>query len=779
MLVVPESELVEFDVRDKIDGQFKVVQKYRGGMSILYVVVDDFSQKRFAVKTLKEEGLEDRGMVNRFAAEARTWMNIPYHESLVQAIIYRQLDGQPFLFLEYVEGTDLQALLDVECPLAIPQILAYGIQFCRGMAHVHSSAAPGSSHGIVHRDIKPGNLMITREGKIKITDFGLAKAYGTSTRLTPSATGMGTYAYMPPEQFVDAGSADRTSDVYSFGVVLYQALTGMLPFGGRNLGALMHAILNKRPVPPRERNDEIPERLDVAILKCMARRRDDRYQRFDEVGDELAAIMAELPAGLVRFECGRCGFLTQRKYPACHVCSGTMQPLGGTQPAEQDAELFASVAVDPNGAVIESAADTVPSTSEAPVETSGAEEHYEEGARLRKEGKLREALAKLRAAHEADPDSGSIRAALDEVALAYAHSKRKRSVEDQSYNWPMFRCSVVRTGYTPEHVLPPLGQRWQFRVGKWVFATPAISNAIVYVGGREEQPGRYGRFCAIDRRGSLIWDIYAGYEINSSPAIIEGSRLFVGMERRVYCLDAHTGRALWEFPTQDIVQSSPAAWRGAVFVGSQDGNVYALNAETGSLLWAYPTELGVVAGPTVWKDAVFVGSRDHRVYALDAMDGSRCWDFMTGGEVVSTPAYASGNVVVTSLDHRVYCLDAATGGKRWEFRTAGPVESSPAIAGNVVYVGSRDRRIYALDLISGKNRWIVETGDWVQSSPAVSGGVVYCGSHDGKLYALEAETGAQIWQWELGAEIRSSPAIGSGTVVVGCNDGRVYCFSER
>ena len=779
MTVISEPKVLEYDLRDKIDDQFKVVEKHRGGMSILYVVVDEFSQKRFAVKTLKEEGLEDRAMVNRFAAEARTWMNIPYHENIVQAIICRQLDAQPFLFLEYIEGTDLQTLLDAECPLAVPQVLAYGIQFCRGMAHVHSSAAPGSNHGIVHRDIKPGNLMITRSGAVKITDFGLAKAYGTSTRLTPSATGMGTYAYMPPEQFVDAGSADRTSDIYSFGVLLYQALTGMLPFGGQNLPALMHAILNKRAMPPRDRNAHVPERLDAVIMKCLAKRRDDRYQHFDRVGDELAAIVAELPPGLARHACAKCGFLTQRKYPTCHVCSGEMQPLDGARRVGQDAELFAAVTVDANGEVTEPTPEAADGVEPPPAADADAEVQYAEGVRLREQGEVREALAKLRAAHEADPASAVIRAALDEVALAYAHSKRKKSAEGQSYNWPMFRCSVVRTGYTPEHVLPPLGQRWQCRVGKWVFAAPAIANSIVYVGAREDQPGKYGRFCAIDRRGNVIWDIYAGYEVNSSPAVVEGSRVFVGLERRLHCLDANTGRSLWEFPTQDIVQSSPAVWRGAVFVGSRDGNLYAVDSESGRPIWSFPTELGILSSPTVWKDSVFIGSRDHRVYAVDAADGHKQWDFMTGDEVVSTPAHASGNLVVGSVDHRVYCLDASTGGKRWEFRTAGPVESSPAIAGDLVYIGSRDRRIYALDLASGEVRWLFETGDWVQSSPVVSGGVVYCGSHDGMLYALEAETGAQIWQWELGAEVRSSPAVGSGTVVVGCNDGRVYCFSER
>jgi outer membrane protein assembly factor BamB/serine/threonine protein kinase len=770
---------VEFSLRDKIDGQFKVVEKHRGGMSILYVVVDDFSQKRFAVKTLKEEGLQDRGMVNRFAGEARTWMNIPYHENIVQAIIYRQLDGQPFLFLEYVEGTDLQTLLDVECPLAIPQVLAYGIQFCRGMAHVHSSAAPGSSHGVVHRDIKPGNLMITRQGIVKITDFGLAKAYGTSSRLTPSATGMGTYSYMPPEQFVDAGSAYRTSDVYSFGVVLYQALTGMLPFSGANLGALMNSILNKRPLPPKERNASIPARLDAAITKCLAKRRDDRYQHFEELEEELTAVAVDLPESLVSLACANCGFLTHGRYRACHVCSGQMRSPNGSEPTAEDAELFASVMVDANGAVGEAEPAEADTNDQSTTGGSGAEEQYAQGLRLRGEGKLREALARLRAAHEADPDSTAIRAALDEVALAYAHSKRRKLAETQRYNWPMFRCSVVRTGYTPEHVLPPLGQRWQCRVGKWVLAAPAISNSIVYVGGREEKPGRYGRFCAIDGRGSVIWDVYAGYEVNSSPAVAEGSRIYVGIERRLHCLDSRTGRSLWEFLTQDIVQSSPAVWRGSVFFGSQDANLYAVNAESGELVWAFPTELGILSSPTVWRDSVFIGSRDHRLYAVDAADGKQRWDFMTGDEIVATPAYAGGTVVIGSLDHRVYCIDATTGGKRWEFRTAGPVESSAAIAGRLAYVGSRDRRIYALDLASGETRWTFETGDWVQSSPVVSGGVVYCGSHDGSLYALEAETGAQLWQWELGAEVRSSPVVSSGTVVVGCNDGRVYCFSER
>jgi outer membrane protein assembly factor BamB/tRNA A-37 threonylcarbamoyl transferase component Bud32 len=767
---------VEFNLRDKIDGQFKVVEKHRGGMSVLYVVLDDFSQKRFAVKTLKEEGLEDRQMINRFAAEARTWMNIPFHENVVQAIICREMSGQPFLFLEYVEGTDLQTLLEAEAPLALPQVLNYALQSCRGMAHVHNSAPPGSSVGVVHRDIKPGNLMITRRGTVKVTDFGLAKAYGTSTRLTPSATGMGTYTYMPPEQFVDAGSADRTSDIYSFGVVLYQALTGSVPFTGANLGALMNAILNKEALPPSRRNADVPSSLDAVVLKCVAKRRDERYQRFEELLADLTHVGSDVGQGNARFACSVCGFLTTQRYPTCHVCSGQMQPIAG-QAAAAD-ELFTPLAVGADGGIVAAEDTAQAAPTGAPPTPGNAQALYEEGVRLRDAGDLRQALGKLRAAHDADPTSTTFRAALDDVALAYAHSKRKRA-DAQTYNWPMFRCSVVRTGYTPEHVLPPLGQRWQFRVGTWVFGAPTIADGVVFAGGRQEQAGKYGRLCAIDRRGNLLWETETAYEVYSSPAIAEGKQVYVGLERRLMCLDAQTGIARWDFPTHDVIQGSPAVWRGVVYIGSQDGNVYAVDAETGRRVWVHRTEMGVLSSPTLWKGAVFIGSRDHNLYALSIESGARLWAFMTGDEVVGTPAYVHDAVVVGSLDHRVYCIDAATGKKRWEFRTNGPVESSPAIANGLIYIGSRDRNLYALDAATGERRWAFATGDWVQSSPAVSGGVVYCGSHDGCVYGLEAETGAQLWRWELGGEVRSSPAVGGGVVVVGCNDGYVYCFNQR
>ncbi|MCD6359700.1 MAG: serine/threonine protein kinase, partial [Armatimonadetes bacterium] len=182
---------------------------------MVYIVLDDFSQKRFAVKTLKEEMLDDRTAIDRFAQEARTWMNLGRHDHIVEAIIYREIQGQPFLFLEYVEGVSLGELMDAEETLFPPQLLDYALQVCAGMQYVHNAPVGPGESGVIHRDLKPANILINRHSQVKITDFGLAKVYGVSSRLTDAGMGLGTYVYMPPEQFLDAASADKTSDVYS------------------------------------------------------------------------------------------------------------------------------------------------------------------------------------------------------------------------------------------------------------------------------------------------------------------------------------------------------------------------------------------------------------------------------------------------------------------------------------------------------------------------------------------------------------------------------------
>jgi outer membrane protein assembly factor BamB/tRNA A-37 threonylcarbamoyl transferase component Bud32 len=758
---------VEFELRDRIDDQYTVLEKYRGGMSVVYIVLDDFSQKRFAVKTVKEEMFEDRTAVDRFAQEARTWMNLGRHDHIVEAIIYREIKGQPFLFLEYVDGVSLGDLIDSEDQLFPPQVLDYALQACEGMIYVHNAEVGPGDSGVIHRDLKLANIMIDRGGQVKITDFGLAKVHGISTRLTDAGIGLGTYVYMPPEQFLDAASADRTSDIYSFGVVLYRALSGKFPVRGESVGKLIHNILEGTPVPPSEHRGDLPGLLDEIVMRCLAKKRAKRYEDFGRLLDALLAVRDEVEAAYADHEvlrCETCGYRTTYRYLSCLICAGlmhTVEPLvGGAEEPEEPPEP-----------------EPEPPRS-TPEQLERADGLFREALSLREGGSLREALDLLRTAIEVRPDFEEAREILDEVALQLARSKADS--RQAAYNWPMFRGNITRSGYTPEVVVPPLVRRWQVEVGSWVLSSPSVSNGIVYVGARRERSGHVGRLCALSaRRGELIWEHMTNYEINTGPAIVRGERLYVGAHRHLLCLSAKDGARLWGLMADDLVETSPGVAGSRLYYADASGNVYAISPDERRIMWKTSTGMPIFSSPAVSRGALYIGSSDFMVRSLNADTGETNWEFATGGEIISTPVIADGVVYVGSCDNRLYALDAATGGKRWEFQTAGEIHSSPAVFEDRVIFGSRDGRIYAVDRRTGRRRWHFATGDWVNSSPAISGGTVYCGSHDGKLYALEIESGVCVWEFETDGEIASSPAVSHNAVFVGSNDGSVYCFRSR
>ena len=762
---------MEFALRDKIDDQYKVIDKHHGGMSVVYIVLDEFSQRRFAVKTLKEETLPDRAAVSRFSREAKTWLNLGRHTNIVEAIIYREIENQPLLFLEYVEGTDLQQLLDTERRIFLPQLLDFASQVCAGMEYVHNLPIGPGGRGIVHRDLKPSNLMIDRQATIRISDFGLAKVYGAGTHITDTGVGLGTYLYMPPEQFTDAASADRSSDVYSAGVVLYVAVTGEPPVQGENVGAVIRNILSQEPVRPSQLVPNVPASLDEVIMRCLAKDRDDRYQSFSELARALGDVepsVLEAVAGEEIWQCQKCGYLTRHHYRACPICVGELHRSTYAK------EGYRQTPTDT------AAGEHAPAQTEADelAAADAAEDLFARATKCQDEGDLRRAIALLRQVLAIDPEHAEARRRLDEAALALV---KERSQEvTRAYNWPMFHGNVTRTGYTPEVVLPPLQRRWQTRIGEWVMASPVVANGVVFVGGGVEKGAQSGTIMAIAARsGETLWQQDFTHEVMLSGCVLGGNVVFFAVHSRLMALETNTGNLLWQITVPAQITTSPVAWQNAVYFGTDSGRLFAVNSQSGQRIWEFPAEMAIYSSPLVWQGRVYVGSADHRLYALSAATGSVAWEFMTGGEIYSAPAFHQGRIYVSSSDQRLYCLDAPSGRQVWEFQTDGPIESSPAAWQSFVCIGSRDRRIYALDAATGTCLWQFETGDWVNSSPAISGRTVYCGSYDNSIYALEGHTGVCLWQYETDGEIQSSPAISGRSVYVASNDGNLYCFRPR
>ncbi|HLE55976.1 MAG TPA: protein kinase, partial [Rhodothermia bacterium] len=211
------------------------------------------------------------------------------------AVVYEigEHGGQIFIAMEYVEGRTMKRVLELE-PLPMKNVLDIAIQVCEGLAAAHE-------HGIVHRDIKSENIMVTTKGQAKITDFGLAKIRG-ATKLTRAGSTLGTAAYMSPEQ-ARAEEVDHRSDIFSFGVVLYELLTGRLPFTGEHPAALLYSLVNEEPAPIARFNEKTTPEMEHIVAKALEKDREDRYQHVDE-------LLSDLRRERKKLEYARSGYAT-------------------------------------------------------------------------------------------------------------------------------------------------------------------------------------------------------------------------------------------------------------------------------------------------------------------------------------------------------------------------------------------------------------------------------------------------------------------------------------
>ena len=254
-------------------------------MAQVYRAMDRQLERPVALKVLFPELSVDRTFVERFRREAQAAANLS-HPNIVPVFDWGEDDGSYFIVMEYVEGRPLSAVLRDPQRLSPREIATIGAGVAAALAFAHR-------HGVVHRDVKPGNVLITPDGDVKVTDFGIARAMNTEESLTQTGAVMGTAAYFSPEQAEGKG-VDARSDIYSLGVVLYEMAVGRPPFTGDSPVAVASKHVRDMPVLPREANPTVPPALEAVIMKAMAKDPDDRYGSAEE-----------LRADLLRFADGR------------------------------------------------------------------------------------------------------------------------------------------------------------------------------------------------------------------------------------------------------------------------------------------------------------------------------------------------------------------------------------------------------------------------------------------------------------------------------------------
>ena len=277
----------------KINDRYEIIKTIgEGGMANVYLANDTILDRKVAIKVLRGDLSNDEKFIRRFQREALSVSNLS-HPNIVEVYDVGEEDGQYYIVMEYIEGKTLKQLLKKRETLSLPEVIDIMLQLTDGLAHAHESY-------IIHRDIKPQNIMILDNGLVKITDFGIAMALN-ATQLTQTNSVMGSVHYLPPEQ-ANGKSATVKSDIYSLGILMYELITGSVPFKGDNAVEIALKHMKEKIPSIRKQNPTIPQSVENIVIKATAKNPRNRYDNVKEMHDDLEICMEKENAKKVTFE---------------------------------------------------------------------------------------------------------------------------------------------------------------------------------------------------------------------------------------------------------------------------------------------------------------------------------------------------------------------------------------------------------------------------------------------------------------------------------------------
>ncbi len=379
-------------------GRYEIVRELgRGAMGVVFKARDPLIGRSLAVKTITAGIANNPDLLERFHREAKS-AGLLQHPNIVTVYELAESDGSPFIAMEYLEGESLEQLIASRLPVPLAQKLGYFVQACRAFDYAHS-------RGVVHRDIKPGNIMITTDGAVKVVDFGIARIMDTSKTQTGSL--LGTLAYMSPEQ-LRGQPADERCDIWSLGAVLYECLAYRKPFIGENHGALIRSILDDQPPSLRELAPECPESLETVVQRALCKDVSARYQTMEKLLLDLEPIWSELQHEAVQ-----------------QLLDAGRKSIAEGQTAEARRLLLQAALIDNKNPAVKALLDELHASLGVDQAAARVQEIVARGEKLLQEGLFFDARVEVQSALKLDPNHPAAKRLQEEVQVQQARAHQE------------------------------------------------------------------------------------------------------------------------------------------------------------------------------------------------------------------------------------------------------------------------------------------------------------------------------------------------------------------
>ncbi|MCA9904591.1 MAG: serine/threonine-protein kinase [Anaerolineae bacterium] len=605
-----------------------------GGMGTVYQARDlNFPDVRKLVAIKEMQNLSNDPSVRQtalrnFRREANILATLS-HPATPKIFDFFDINDRAYLVMEYINGGDLEVILSKTKELPVDRVLQWAIELCDVLAYLHRA----EPEPIIFRDMKPPNVMIDSLGKVRLIDFGIAKAFTSGVKHTM----IGTEGYSAPEQY--KGDVTPLSDIYSLGATLHHVLTRKDP--------RLEPPFSFHERPINAFNPKVPEGFVAVIEKSLAFKPEDRYQSCDEMKQALEALRFQPQAGIyvaptapTAGENGAAVVTTTPFEQGTHA--------GGIQAKwtfKTEDEIRTSPAVWKDLIFIGSYDTNMWALN---AESGELVWKFPTNAGIASSPVIDDSNRSIIFGSE-DYRLYALDARTGRVNWTFSSQDRIRSTPRVAHNHVFFGSDDSKV-----YALNASNGRkiWEFEAGAPVRCRPAVTNEFIIVGCES------GEIFGLSLSGQRKWSNRTRKSVISAPFVDHDEGIcFVGStDNYLYAIDSNNGYTGWRFRTNGPVISSPTMQGSTVYVGSADGNLYAINTQNGKERWKYKTEKPIVGSPTAHGGVVIFGGSDNVLYCLDAESGKERWQFMTGGAITSTPLIHEGAIYFGSFDHVLYAL---------------------------------------------------------------------------------------------------------------------------